>query len=104
MAQYLLFTASRGKAGREEDFKAWYDGQHLGDMLKIPGVTSARAYDAAPQSPDAAPFDFLAVYELDAEDPDLILAEISRRVKSGEMPVSDAIERGSSTTWIYALR
>lgn len=104
MAKYLIATSSKVKPGREDDYRTWYDGVHLADMLKIPGVLSANTYEAAAQSPQTPPLEFVAIYEVDVEDPGTIFAEIGRRIQSGEMQGSDAIEKGTSTTWVYKAR
>jgi hypothetical protein len=47
----------------EEEFNAWYDTEHLGDLLKLPGFLDAARYAAVKGGPS-----YLAVYELASAD------------------------------------
>jgi len=47
----------------DEEFNAWYDTEHLGDLLKLPGFLSAARYVAVKGGPK-----YLAVYELQSAD------------------------------------
>ena len=76
---------------------------HLGDLLRIPGVTAARRSKLCPvqmtlageelQIADAetigAKYKYLAVYELEADDPTALLEEIRRRSRTPDMPISE---------------
>lgn len=104
MAKYLLVVPSNAKEGRDEEYNAWYDNVHLAELLTIPGVVSGRRFDAAPQSPSAPPQPYLAIYELEVEDPSTIVAEITRRAGSGEMTMNDALDTTSAQMWIYRVR
>ncbi|MDE2621498.1 MAG: hypothetical protein KGL54_15175, partial [Sphingomonadales bacterium] len=41
MAETLL-VMSKGTAGREADYLAWYEDRHLSDVVGVPGVVSGR--------------------------------------------------------------
>ena len=45
--RYSWIVYSSPVKGRETAYNEWYDKQHLPDLLKIPGVTSARRYRIA---------------------------------------------------------
>jgi hypothetical protein len=59
----LLLTLTEPPAGKEEEFNAWYDEEHLPERLSIPGFLSARRWVA-----DCAPGEgkYLATYELES--------------------------------------
>ena len=58
---FLVFTDVDPKD--EEEFNAWYDTEHLGDLLKLPGFLDAARYVATKGGPK-----YLAVYELASAD------------------------------------
>jgi hypothetical protein len=58
---FLVFTDIDPK--HEEEFNAWYDSEHLGDLLKLPGFLDAARYVAVKGGPA-----YLAVYELASAD------------------------------------
>jgi hypothetical protein len=59
----LLLTMTEPPPAMEEEFNAWYDDEHMGERLAIPGFRSARRWVA-----DVAPGEgkYLATYELDS--------------------------------------
>jgi antibiotic biosynthesis monooxygenase (ABM) superfamily enzyme len=58
---FLVFTDVEPK--HEEEFNAWYNTEHLGDLLKLPGFLDAGRYVATKGGPK-----YLAVYELASAD------------------------------------
>jgi len=63
MKRGLLLTITEPPPAMEEEFNAWYDGEHLPERLSIPGFRSARRWVA-----DVKPGEgkYLATYELDS--------------------------------------
>ena len=59
----LLLTMTEPPAHMEEEFNAWYDDEHMGERLAIPGFRSARRW-IADLEPGAGKY--LATYELDS--------------------------------------
>jgi hypothetical protein len=89
--QYIVFTEAA--PGRGEEFEAWYDGQHLPDLLRVPGVVGAKRFrvdkiTAGEKTPDWVS---LAIYEIESDEPDSVIAEIMRRSGTDEMPLTDAL-------------
>jgi hypothetical protein len=98
---WLVFT--KPVEGREEEFDRWYDEVHLPDVVAVPGVRSAQRYVLGPERrPEGVQPEHrhLAVYEIDG-DPGEVFPEIARRIDSGEMKLSDALDRPASrqTVW-----
>jgi hypothetical protein len=79
--------------GREAEYNDWYTDTHLPDLCRIPGIVAAerlRAVDTAmnrnqPRHP------YLALYTIDCDDVQAVVAEILRRRGTPEMPSTDAI-------------
>ena len=65
MKRGLLLTMTEPPAAMEEEFNAWYDDEHMGERLAIPGFRSARRWVA-----DLPPGEgkYLATYELDSPE------------------------------------
>ena len=61
---------------REDEFNRWYNGEHIAEILTIPGVLSAARYEAVKGGPK-----HLAAYEL--ENPSAVLGDgFTKRTKS----------------------
>lgn len=104
VAKYLLVVPSSALPGRDAEYNAWYDGEHLRDLLKVRGIVSGRRFDALQTSPHQPPAKHLGIYEIEADDPLAVLAEIGRRVESGEMSMTADIDPASVQMWIYQPR
>jgi hypothetical protein len=102
--QYIVFTTP--VSGRDDEFNRWSGEQHLADVLNVPGITSARRYWLRP--PRVLPggntglpaWTYMAIYEIQAEDPDAVLAELARRAGTHAMPINDALDQTTVATFL----
>ncbi|MFT4011846.1 MAG: hypothetical protein QM682_00325 [Paracoccus sp. (in: a-proteobacteria)] len=84
MAIYkMLVWSDPSSPDREDAYNDWYSASHMPDILKVPGVVSAQRLSG--QGNARIPQRYLAIYSLDTDDPEAVVAEIRRRVKSGEI-------------------
>lgn len=108
MAIHYYVVLTKAAPGRAEDFHAWYDAQHLPDCARVPGVKSAKRfklmYEVGPSKDGSqvqeAPYDSLALYELDTDDPLAVARELSVRAGSEAMPLTDALDRWGSVKYV----
>lgn len=101
---YWLLVFSNPTQGREHDYNKWYDNQHLPDLLRIPGVVSARrlvASDTQFAKDDKLPGKYLALYEIEAEDLAAVFLDMQSRVGESGMVMSDAIDLASIRTMVF---
>ena len=96
MTKFVMVVYSSAKPGREAEYLDWYENVHLGDICSIPGVNSGRFFEASPVSPAKPAATYLAVYELDVEDPAVILQGMAQAHQSGRMRASDALDLTSA--------
>ena len=85
---YVVLT--QAVPGRLEEFEEWYDKQHLRDVVAVPGVRSAKRYRLINKITDDVeppPFDSLAIYEIDADDPVEATRVFTRMARTPSMPV-----------------
>ncbi|MEM7286741.1 MAG: hypothetical protein AAF480_10355, partial [Actinomycetota bacterium] len=97
---HRLFVFSNPVDGREDEYNDWYDDVHIAEVLEVDGFVACQRFTAA--GGDDAPARYLAVYEMDADDP--IAAYDTLRASVGEMNVTDAIDRSSVTALIFTAR
>jgi len=88
MAEFQMIVLTNPVAGREDEFNAWYDGVHLGDVTAVPGVTAARRFRAVTEGD----WRYAAIYALDCENPQTVMAEIIARWKTDRMRRSPAFD------------
>lgn len=102
MAKYLLLATSGVHEGRQAEFDHWYDNVHLRDVCAVPGVTSGRRFVVHPASPNQLPVPNMAIYEIEADDPVTVLVELGKRIQSGEMAITPALNPEGSGMTILA--
>ena len=106
MAKALLLVFSNpSDPSREDEYNEWYDNTHVPDVLKVPGFVSGRRYALGPTQlvPGGERHGYLAVYEIDADDPAEAVRTLRRRL-GNEIPLSDAMDLPGSTNFVYVPR
>jgi hypothetical protein len=106
MARQLFIVSTYAVPGREDEFEQWYRERHLPDMLRVPGVVAAQRYATEPvKLPQGmATPDCIAIYELDCEDPAVVLSEAGRRMGTPEMPSSPALDSARTIAVLAAAK
>ena len=103
MAKYILSVHSNAAEGREDEYNDWYNNIHLGEVLAVPGFVAAQrfAYTGQSAAGDAPAHKFLAIYELETDDPQASLDALGEEVSSGRMNISDAIRMDDVAAALY---
>ena len=94
MPQFQWVVLTRAADGRVEEFEEWYDGRHLADVAAIPGVASAVRYKVlgnAAIGMDQPNWDSVAIYNIEADDPQVVIEAIRRAANTAAMPISEAL-------------
>ena len=100
MASYKYLVITRPVAGREAEFNRWYDGQHLPDVLKVPGFVAAQRFKVSGDT--TLPGSYVAIYEMETDDPGATLAELNRRAGTPAMALSDALDFATVSATLLA--
>lgn len=90
MAKHKLMVLSNAMPGQDDAFIRWYDDVHIPDMCKIPGVTRAERFALKSDK-----WRYLAIYELDCDDADDVVAELGARASTGALQISEALDQSS---------
>jgi hypothetical protein len=81
MPKGIMYVASLPVSpDKEADYHDWYDQTHLAELTSIDGVVSARRF--APTNGEGP---FIAIYELDTDDLDGVLARMGELAAGGQM-------------------
>ena len=73
MANGLLLFMTDIDAAHEDEFKRWYEEEHLAQRMAIPGFLSAPRFQAVEGTPK-----YLAIYDL--ESPDVLQSALDRHI------------------------
>jgi hypothetical protein len=94
MARHHLLVLSNPTEGQEDEYNAWYDGQHIPDVLKTPGWISAQRFKMTVKVTEGAEYRYLAIYELETDDPAADVEALLARAGTEAMVMSDALDPG----------
>jgi hypothetical protein len=105
MGRYIFAVHSNPVEGREHEFNDWYSNRHLDDLLAVPGVISARRLTLADQQARQVeqPFKYLALYEVETDDPQAFIDELIARAETGRIPRSSALSTDLSAVFWKVL-
>ncbi|MDO7835006.1 hypothetical protein Q4610_08080 [Sphingobium sp. HBC34] len=92
MARYKLVAFSNAIEGRDDDYNRWYDQRHLPDLVAIPDIVSGERFVCV----SGTEHRYMAIYEVETDDIEGVMAELSRRAGTDLMPISDALDHGSA--------
>ena len=93
MNKYTLVVLSNVTPGHDEDeFNKWYTEQHLGDVVAIPGFTTAQRFKIVGEPVAGAPiWNYYATYSVETDNPQAVIDEMMRRVGTELMPMSEGL-------------
>ncbi len=77
---------------REKEFSDWYLYTHFHDILKTPGLTQAHRYRNLNPQPRADEAEYLALYEIDTEDPAAVVRQIEHDDRTIRIPQGRMID------------
>ena len=105
MARYQYVVMTNPVEGREAEYNDWYTNTHLREVTAVPGFKSAVRYKVVPRAKAAfiPKQRYLALYEIETDNPEEVLAELSRRSGAGQMAMSTALDRSNTTAVLYEL-
>jgi len=102
MARYKMVVMSKPAAGREQEYNDWYQNVHLKDVCGVKGVVSAQRFRfslSLVQGSDPLPY--LAIYDIETDDINQTLADLTGRVAAGQMVISTALSLENSFGAVY---
>ena len=93
MARFSFVVYSNPAEGREQEYNDWYSNQHLKDLLAMPGVISARRFKLSGTQIHsvAQTYQYLAIYDIEADDVQSFIKEMMLRTASGAIARSTAM-------------
>jgi len=103
MAKYTFVVMTNPVAGKEAEFNEWYNGQHIPDLLNVPGFVGAQRFrlaDAQLGGEASRAYKYLALYEIETEDLAGTLKELRTRGSADIVP-SDSIDMKNVGTFVF---
>lgn len=100
----IFLALSNPTLGQEAAFNDWYDGQHVPDVISIPGITGAERFRLAVTflDPLGGGQQYLTLYDVDTDDVAGLADRVRRDARSGRTVMSDAIDLKALTALFFA--
>ena len=98
--KHVVVVLTEPTAGRTEEYNAYYENLHLDEVLATTGWTSAQRFKLSAQQGMGCPLPYLAIYEVEADDPKTILENLN--ATRGQRVQSDALNRKSAGAWVFS--
>lgn len=105
MARHVLLVFTNPLPGQDDEYNRWYDGQHVPDVLRIPGFVGARRFRVESEAANAGglpPTKYLAIYEVESDDIEATLKDLRSRVGTPAMVTSATVDRANTVSWAMA--
>jgi hypothetical protein len=100
MSRFTLVVFSNPVEGREDEYNDWYNNQHLGDVVGVPGFRSAQRFRTFSKMVGEFSHKYLALYEMEADSPEAAAAA-NTALTSTEMYVSPALDAAGVQVGIF---
>ncbi len=102
MGKHILLVQSNPTDGNEAEFNKWYDEIHLGEVLEVQGFSAAQRFKVEGEPATGAPdHRYLAIYEIEAEQPQNALDALNKAIAGG-MNLSGAIDLANVSAVLYS--
>lgn len=100
MASHKLLVFTNPVDGKEDEYNDWYNNIHLGEVCQLPSVRSAQRFELSAALPgNDSGWKYLAIYEIDNDDPSAVLGELGKGIKN--MRMSAAMDRNAAG-WVFS--
>lgn len=91
MNKYCFVVFTTPVEGTDDEFNAWYNEQHLQDVLQVPGFVAAQRM-RIPDDATGLPGKYLALYQIETDDPNECLARLRAAVGTPAMLLSPTLD------------
>ena len=101
MRRFKMLVFSEPFAGQEAEFDEWYTSRHLDDICALPGFTAAQRFTLHSVSMGTALNKYLAIYDVETDDPDWVIENMFAARDTEAMPISPAFNLDATTVMLY---
>ena len=103
MRRFKLVVLSNAKDGREDEYNQWYNNRHLADVVAVPGFSSAQRFKLRDDMGFPHRHQYLAIYEIESDDPQAVIGELMRRRDTPAMLISEALDLESAVSGLFEI-
>jgi hypothetical protein len=101
MKKFKLLGFTNSKDGRDAEFNDWYTNRHLADVVAVPGFVSAQRFKLKDPMGGTPPHQYLAIYEIESDEPKAVMDELMRRSGTPAMVLSEGLDLEGASMGLY---
>ena len=101
MRRFKMLVFSQPFPGREDEFNVWYTGQHLDDLVALPGFIAAQRFKLHSVSMGTTLNPHLAIYDVETDDPEGVIENMFAMRDTEAMPISPAFDLDATTVMLF---
>lgn len=101
MANYKLIVLSNPQDGQDEEYNDWYSNRHLQDVTNVPGYQRAQRFRLKHPMGKEHAWQYLAIYEVETDDPDATINALLARQGTDAMVISDALDLEGAVAGLF---
>lgn len=94
MTKHVLLVFTDPVDGKEDEYNAWYNDVHLGEVLQTDGFVRAQRFKVADLMPGVTDHTYVAIYELETDDPGAAMKALNGA--AGGFTLTEAIDLRAS--------
>ena len=98
--KHVVVVLTEPTAGREDEYNAYYENQHIDEVLETTGWLSGQRFKLSAEQGMACPLPYLAFYELEADDAQAALDHLN--VTRGQREQSEALNKRTAGVWVFS--
>ena len=101
MAKYKMIALTTPVPGKEAEYHEWYQKTHLPQLTGFNGIDSAQRFKLSAKLMGSDNNQYLAIYDIETDDPMALLGAIGEASASGKLTQSDASDMGTTYTALF---
>lgn len=101
MPKCKIIALTTPTPGKEKEYEDWYQNTHLPEMTSFPGSQGAQRFKLVAKMMGADTNQYLAVYDIECDDPGAYLATVGAAAQSGKLTPGTASEEAVTYTALF---
>ena len=101
MKKLKLVVLSNATDGQDAEYNDWYTNTHLDDVVAVPGFVSAQRFILKDPMGFEHKHNYLAIYEIESDDPQKTIDEMMRRRGTDAMIISEALDLSTAVAGVF---
>ena len=102
MAKHVYVILTNSVDGKDDEYNDWYTNQHLDDVLRCVGFTSAQRFRLDETTPaQTSAHRYLAIYEIETDDIGAVNAALIAAAGTPALPLSPAMDLRTMNAWYF---